>query len=43
MYHCLRYRYRHDYSASSAVVNTIAALVAALDDAELLCTIISYN
>jgi hypothetical protein len=43
MYRCLSYWYRYDCSASSATANTIAALVAALEDAELSCTVISYN
>jgi hypothetical protein len=34
MYRCLSYRYRYDYSASSAAANTIAALVVALEDAK---------
>jgi hypothetical protein len=41
MYYCLRYRYRYDYLASSAAANTMMVFVAALEEAELLCTVIS--
>jgi hypothetical protein len=41
MYHRLRYRYRYNYLASSAAANTVMVFVAALEDAELLCTVVS--
>jgi hypothetical protein len=41
MYRCLRYRYRYDYLASSAAANTMTVLVAALEFAEFLCTVVS--
>jgi hypothetical protein len=41
MYRCLRYRYRYDYLASSAAANTMTVFIAALEDAEFLCTVIS--
>jgi hypothetical protein len=41
MYHRLRYRYRYDYLDSSAAANTMTVFVAALEDAELLCTVVS--
>jgi hypothetical protein len=41
MYHCLRYRYRYDYLASSAAATTMMVFVAALEDAELICTVVS--
>jgi hypothetical protein len=41
MYHHLRYLYRYDYLASSAAANTMMVFVAALEDAELLCTVVS--
>ncbi len=40
MYHCLRYRYRYDYLASSAAANTMTIFVAVLEDAEFLCTVV---
>jgi hypothetical protein len=41
MYHCLRYRYRYDYLVSSTAANTMTVFVAALEDAELLSTVVS--
>jgi hypothetical protein len=41
MYHRLRYRYRYDYLASSAAANTMTVFVAALEDLELLCSVVS--
>ncbi len=41
MYHRLRYRYRYDYLDSSEAANTMTVFVAALEDSELLCTVVS--
>jgi hypothetical protein len=41
MHHHLRYWYRYDYLASSAAATTMMVFVAALEDAELLCTVVS--
>ncbi len=41
MYRCLRYRYRYDYLASSAAAKTMTVLVALLEYAEFLCTVVT--
>ncbi len=41
MYRCLRYQYRYNYLASSTAANTKTLFVAALEDAELLCIVVS--
>jgi hypothetical protein len=41
MYYRLRYWYRYNYLDSSAAANTMTVFVAALEDAEFLCTIVS--
>jgi hypothetical protein len=41
MYRCLIYRYRYDYLASSAAAHTMTVFVAALEDVEFLCTVVS--
>jgi hypothetical protein len=40
MYRHLRYHYRHDFLVSSTAANEVA-FVAALEEVELLCTVVS--
>jgi hypothetical protein len=41
MYHRLRYCYRYDFLISSATANEIVAIATALEEAEVLCTVVS--
>jgi hypothetical protein len=41
MYGCLRYRYRYYFLVSSAARNAIVGFAPALEEAELLCTVVS--
>jgi hypothetical protein len=41
MYRCLKYGYRYDFPASSAAANTVVSIIAALEEQELLCTVVS--
>ncbi len=43
MYYRLRYQYRYGYLASSAAATTMMVFVAAFEDVELLCTVVSDN